>query len=233
MSDYPVILYIETSTEVCSVAVSKGADIAGEIIVNEPKAHAKIISPIIEKILKQTSLTISSIDAVAVSEGPGSYTGLRVGVSMAKGLCYGAGKPLISVGTLDIIAGIAAGTCNKNGEVFKIAPMIDARRMEVYTATFNSDGKRESDVEALVVEPDSFNGILEGGKVLFCGNGANKVSNVIVHQNAVFSDINASAGGMLTPALEKFHNSDFADVAYFEPFYLKDFIAGVSKKSLL
>lgn len=232
MKKSPVLLFIETSTEVCSVALSKGSELVNEIVVKEPKAHARLIAPMVESVLKKSGIDISATDAVVVSEGPGSYTGLRVGVSIAKGLCYGSGKPLIAVGSLDLLANIASKQYSQESSLYRIISMIDARRMEVYTAIYDRDAARISPVEAIIIDENSFRDTLDQGLTLFCGDGVEKVRGIVNHHNALFTDINASAGGMLAPALVKFHESKFEDVAYFEPFYLKDFVAGISKKSL-
>ena len=227
------LLLIETSTLVCSVAVSKGESILSERVVKEPKAHARIIPQLLKEALTESGIGINDCRAVCVSSGPGSYTGLRVGVSFAKGLCYGLSKPLISVGSLELLAHCAieskefdVNNCNY------IIPMIDARRMEVYTAVFTNSGDRISPVEAHVIEQTSFSKELEEGAVLFCGNGAQKAITMITHPNAYFLPLDSTAKGMLNPALKKLINKEFENLAYFEPFYLKDFIAGISKKRL-
>lgn len=263
----PSILLIETSTEVCSVALCLGDTLIDEIISREPRAHAGIISIITQELLDKNKISLEMCDAIAVSEGPGSYTGLRVGVSFAKGLCYGASKPLIGVGSLDLLASLA---CSKiiantsstttisseeklvsdniitkekpdaNNIITKeklasamIVPMIDARRMEVYTASYSIKGERITPVEALVIDHESFSEQLEKGVVVFCGDGSPKVSDIIKHPNAVFLSIEALAQGMIPSAIEKYSKKEFEDVAYFEPFYLKEFIAGISKKNPL
>lgn len=244
----PTILLIETSTEVCSVALSVGDSLVDQIISREPRAHTSIISVITEELLSKNSVSLEMCDAIAVSEGPGSYTGLRVGVSFAKGLCFGASKPLISVGSLTLLATLASTeiindkaktNSKKNIDKITIVPMIDARRMEVYTASYSlteekeSPIKAQSSVQALVIDSNSFSSELQQGQLFFCGDGAQKVSKVITHPNARFINIEALAKGMIATAVEKFHKKEFEDVAYFEPFYLKEFIAGVSKKNLL
>ncbi len=235
MANSPVLLSIETSTELCSVAISQGTEVIKESVVNQPKAHAKILAPMIDEILKISGIPLEECDAVVVSSGPGSYTGLRVGVSTAKGLCYGAKKPLISVGSLDILANLAVIEHNKNTDLIprNIIAMIDARRMEVYSAIYSADGERLSAVEAVIIDEKSYHDTLESGLTLFCGDGALKVMDVIKHPNAQYMGINASAGGMVAPALIKFEEREFEDVAYFQPFYLKEFVAGISKKSII
>ena len=231
----PIPLFIETSTEVCSIAISSGDKIVGSKVEREPKSHARIAAPLVNTLLKELQIEMSNIDAVVVSEGPGSYTGLRVGVSLAKGLCYGASKPLIAVGSLDLLANLAleeirAKVLNETEREFLIAPMIDARRMEVYTSLYNSDNERLESVKALIVDENSFKNNLEKGLLFFCGDGSSKVRDVIKHTNAKFIEIESLAQGMLANALKKFQNKEFEDIAYFEPFYLKDFIAGTPKK---
>jgi len=251
------LIFIETSTLVCSVAVSKGESLLSERVVKEPKAHAKIIPQLLKEVLSESKIGIDDCRAVCVSSGPGSYTGLRVGVSFAKGLCYGSDKPLISVGSLELLVYCAIDTIHtvSSEEIDKkkrqtdigqltaeksivldidsykyIIPMIDARRMEVYTAIFTNSAEQISPVEAHIIEQNSFSKELERGGVLFCGNGVQKASQIIAHPNAHFLPLDSISSGMLRPALKKLINEKFEDLAYFEPFYLKDFIAGVSTK---
>ena len=185
-------LLIETATESCSVALSKDKETIAEIYINEPKAHATLLARYIKDILSENGLTVQDCDAIAVSEGPGSYTGLRVGVSCAKGLCYGADKPLIGVGTLAAIAQCAIDNPTitvlveeqmksverNNGTRLPllIVPMIDARRMVVYTALFNDKGEQLTATEAKILDETSFAQELESSIVLFTGNGAEKFS---------------------------------------------------------
>jgi len=228
----PYLLLIETSTEVCSVALSAGESIISYRVIKEAKSHARVIAPIINEVLAEGGLTINECDAVVVSEGPGSYTGLRVGVSIAKGLCYGANKPLIAVSSLELLARLAA----RDGDVSPesvIVSMIDARRMEVYAAKFDSSCNPISPVEAVILDELSFSSELSKGPVLFAGDGARKFMSVVNNPNARFALVDADARGMSTSALRKYLLGDFVDVAYFEPFYLKDFVAGITKKRLL
>ncbi|MFA6770356.1 MAG: tRNA (adenosine(37)-N6)-threonylcarbamoyltransferase complex dimerization subunit type 1 TsaB [Bacteroidales bacterium] len=230
----PTTLLIETSTEVCSVALSLGSSLIGQKISRIPRAHTAIISVITQELLEESKISLAMCDAIVVSKGPGSYTGLRVGVSFAKGLCFGTSKPLIAVGSLTLLATLASTTIDlSNIKPSIIVPMIDARRMEVYTASYSPTGEKLTPVEALIVDSQSFSSQLEQGVVLFCGDGSSKVSKIIKHPNARFVNIEALAQGMIPQAVEKYHKGKFEDVAYFEPFYLKDFIAGVSKKNPL
>ena len=182
--------------------------------------------------LKENGISIADCDAVCVSMGPGSYTGLRVGVSTAKGLCFGSGKPLMAVGTLNTLVAqaIAEGLVPEGCRY--IIPMIDARRMEVYTAVFTPDCQQITETEPVIVGENSFASQLEEGKVLFIGDGAGKCADVIKHPNASFVQCWPKSDAMLMPALEEYKEKRFKDVAYFEPFYLKEFVATVSKKKM-
>ena len=228
------ILLIETATDSCSVALSRNSEIISEKFINEPKAHASVIGGYVTDILAENSISMADCSAVAVSKGPGSYTGLRVGVSIAKGLCYGAGKPLISVCTLATIAQMALDNNLYTGEGdFTIIPMIDARRMEVYTANFNSKGEQLTPVEARILDENSYAEELAAGPVLFTGNGAEKFKPLVEsNPNAFFAPQQPHANGMRVIAAAKLDAQDFEDSAYFEPFYLKDFVAGKPKKLL-
>ena len=221
-----MILCIETSTAVLSVALARDGAVVCERVCTEPRSQAALTAPLVKEVLSDAGITAGACDAVCVSAGPGSYTGLRVGVSTAKGLAFGAGIPLLSMGTLDIlVAGV------EETHAF-IVPMIDARRMEVYTAVYSAGGDRLTEVEARVIGPDAFAEYLEQGEVLFVGDGALKCQEVITHPNARFREAFPLARHMARRAQEDFEAGKFQDVAYFEPFYLKDFIATVSKKNL-
>ena len=228
------VLLIETATDSCSVALSKNSEIISEKFINEPKAHASVIGGYVTDILAENSIAMADCSAVAVSKGPGSYTGLRVGVSIAKGLCYGAGKPLISVCTLATIAQMALDNNLYTGEGdFTIIPMIDARRMEVYTANFSSKGEQLTPVEAKILDENSYAAELAAGPVLFTGNGAEKFKELVGNNpNAYFAPQAPHATGMRVIASAKLEAGEFENNAYFEPFYLKDFVAGKPKKLL-
>ena len=226
------ILMIETSTECCSVALSEGPRIVARRIDETPRMQSSMLAPYIVEVLQEAGLTASDLDAVAVSEGPGSYTGLRVGVSTAKGICFGAGIPLIGVDTLQILACQAEKT-GQSGPDDRIIAMLDARRMEVYAATFDTEGRKLSDTAAVILDNDSYHTELEAGRVLFIGTGVEKFQAVCQHPNARFQSCFPLAPAMLQPALAALQKKEFKDVAYFEPFYLKDFVAGVSKHAIL
>ena len=226
------LILIETSTALCSVALAENGSIISYRESSAPKAHASLTAVFIDEMLKEQGLSIADCDAVCVSMGPGSYTGLRVGVSTAKGLCFGSGKPLLAVGTLNTLVEQA------QDEYKYIIPMIDARRMEVYTAVFEIAGQTGNDVCQItetapaIIDENSFVEYLEQGACLFIGDGAGKCENVIKHPNAHFCQCWPKASAMLNPAMDAYKEKRFEDVAYFEPFYLKEFVATVSKKKL-
>ncbi len=215
------ILNIETSTTNCSVSLSK----EGETLVlkedySSNYSHAERLHSYIDDVLKEANLKPVDIDAIAVSKGPGSYTGLRIGVSTAKGLCYALAKPLISVPTLDALAHQVVATEGL------IITMLDARRMEVYSAIFNATYKQVRETQAQILDENSFNDYLEKEKVYFIGNGVEKTKALIAHENAIYIEGKLpSANELSVLAYEKYRINDFEDVAYFEPYYLKDFIA--------
>ena len=224
------ILLLETSTSTLSVALSADGKVIAERVCTEPRQQASLAAPLVKEVLDDAGLSVADCDAVCVSKGPGSYTGLRVGVSTAKGLCFGAGIPLLSVGTLEILANSVILSEAKNLKY--IIPMIDARRTEVYTAVFSPEGKPLTEVEAKVIGPDSFAGELAEGPVLFIGDGALKCREVLTSPNAFFQEADPLASAMAPLAEAAWQEKRFEDLAYFEPFYLKDFIATVSRKKL-
>ena len=218
-----LILNIETATKNCSVSLAVNAKIITvKQEMNENYSHAEKLNVFITELFQNNKHSIKDLDAVAVSKGPGSYTGLRIGVSTAKGLCYALGIPFISVSTLKAMAfGMA-----KKEDSDLYCPMIDARRMEVYNAFFNAENKEIRGVQADIINEKSYQKELEKS-VLFFGDGAEKCKAIIRHKNAKFLDgIYPTSKDMLSLVLQKYKNKDFEDVAYFEPFYLKDFIAG-------
>ena len=231
------IILIETSTELCSTAMASEGKIISYRESDRPRTHASLTAVFIDEMLRETGLKVQDCAAVCVSMGPGSYTGLRVGVSTAKGLCFGAGIPLLATGTLDALVwqGIT-------GEYFRnsqgdpdfryIIPMIDARRMEVYTAVFSPDGKQLTETEAKIVDGSSFADQLAAGHVLFIGDAADKCRTVITNPNAHFIQCCPKASSMLVPAMAEYKEKRFRDVAYFEPFYLKNFVATASRRKL-
>lgn len=247
------ILLIETSTALCSVALAVDGGIAASRESDQPRSHAAMTAPFIKELLDSCGLFASDLDAVCVSAGPGSYTGLRVGVSTAKGICFAAGVPLLSVGTLEVLVSQArAGGLIPEGCRYVI-PLLDARRMEVYTAVFTPDGRQLTETRPQVIEslsqvigtrqpsspadpaagtPIAVADLLAEGPVLFIGDGASKCREVLAHPNAYFSQCCPKASAMLRPAFAAWDARRFEDTAYFEPFYLKDFIATVPRKKL-
>jgi tRNA threonylcarbamoyladenosine biosynthesis protein TsaB len=221
-----LILQIETATTACSVALVQYGDVLAVKELNERNIHAEVITVFIEEVFTNANKTYQDLDAVAVSSGPGSYTGLRIGVSTAKGLCFGLDKPLIAVETLQAMAdGMAAQITDED---LLLCPMIDARRMEVYTALFDSKGNRVQPTSAEIIDEGSFAELLKERKILFFGDGAAKCEAVLSqYSNASFNTafIN-SAVNLTNRAAQLFNRQQFEDVAYYEPYYLKDFIAG-------
>jgi tRNA threonylcarbamoyladenosine biosynthesis protein TsaB len=223
------ILSIETSTSVCSVAVHLEGVLVSLFEINESGAHAEQLMGLIENVLDGAGISYSKLDAIAVSEGPGSYTGLRIGVSTAKGLAFGLNKPLIAVNTLQALASASPAA---PGDL--VIPVLDARRMEVYREVFNGEGISVNKLRAEVLAEDSFQNFLEKGKVYFLGDAVEKLKSVIRNPNAVFlEDLTVSAKHMGLISYEKFLRAEFADIAYFVPNYLKEFKALQSKKNPL
>lgn len=226
-----LILQIETATQTCSVALAQNGEVLNIIEKTDRNIHASSITLFIEELLRLSSKTMADLDAIAVSMGPGSYTGLRIGVSTAKGLCYALDIPLIAVNTLE---SMASGFKSKYFSVQPhtlFCPMIDARRMEVYCSVFDHKLNTLLPTEAKIVDENSFTDILEKYVIYFFGDGAAKCGVYLgLHLNArIIDDFENSAKYLTLPALQKFENKDFVDVAYFEPLYLKDFIAGIKK----
>lgn len=222
-----LILSIESATKNCSVTLAKDGEVlAIRELWEEKFSHAEKMHSFVLEVMSSTDYELSDLEAVAVSKGPGSYTGLRIGVSTAKGLCYALDRPLISVPTLESLS--RQVNCTEDS---MIVPLLDARRMEVYSAVFDHDHKQVRETRAEVIGPESFSEYLERGKVCFLGDGARKTREVIQHPNAVFTDLRyPSSREMATLAETRFQRQEFEDLAYFEPYYLKDFIAGKPKR---
>ena len=226
-----LILFIETATPVCSVALAKDNQILGIKESTKKNSHSEVVTVFVEELMKEYDLSFSDLDAVAVSKGPGSYTGLRIGVSTAKGLCYALDIPLISVNTLQSLAYGAIIKFSQQSELpLLFCPMIDARRMEVYCALYDSNNKKIRETKAEIIDENSFQSFLKSNRIVFFGDGADKCRDIIQDPNAEFmNDVHPSAKNMMNLAFGKFKKQQFEDVAYFEPFYLKDFIAGIPK----
>lgn len=218
------ILCIETSTEICSVALSKDNQLLSIKEESMENSHAEHLMLFIDDVLKEADISINQISAVCFSEGPGSYTGLRIGLSTAKGLCYALKVPLIMLKTLQ---SMAWGARKLFPEVSLFCPMIDARRMEVYSAIYDNDLQIIEPIQNKIINADTFNGLLGNQVVVFCGNGVDKSKEILSsYPNSRFSNSKTSAAFMIELAFQKFQNQEFADIAYSEPFYLKEFIAG-------
>ena len=234
-----LILNLDTSTHICSVALALDGELLDLKESQEDKSHASLLAVFIKDILEENDKAIADLDAIAVSKGPGSYTGLRIGVSTAKGLAFASGIPLISVDTLlSLSTGVfrdnhILSTRAPSKEAFCLCPMIDARRMEVYTAVFLPSGDMIEPVAAKIIEKDSFKDILDQYQMIFFGNGAEKCRALIQHPNATFLEgIETSAKYMVSLAESSWQLKRFEDVAYFEPYYLKDFVATIPKNKV-
>jgi len=224
------ILLIETSTAQLSTALAEDGSVTAFRVCDEPRMQSSLTAPYVKEVLGD--LSVKDMDAVCVGKGPGSYTGLRVGVSTAKGLCFGAGIPLLSAGTLDILVQEAHRLGAVPDGCRYIVPMVDARRMEVYAAVFTPDGRQLTETKPVIVDADSFSRELAKGPVLFIGDGALKCRAAITSADATFVEAFPSAMAMAPLAEAAYAEKRFEDVAYFEPFYLKDFVATVSRKKL-
>jgi len=223
------LLCIETATEICSVALLQDDKLIALRENHEGNAHASQITLLIEAVMKDANIELKNLDAIAVSKGPGSYTGLRVGVSTAKGLCYALDIPLIAINTLESLAHEIIK--NNNIQKANFCAMLDARRMEVYCAVFDNQMNSIKKTEAKIIDENSFADLLEISKVYFFGNGSVKCKNIFTHPNAKFiDDIKCSAINMNGIAQKLFLEKQFEDVAYFEPFYLKDFVGTIPNK---
>lgn len=230
-----LILCIETATSVCSVSLSEDGKVISFREINEHKAHASEITVFVEDVLKESNVSIKNLDAVAVSKGPGSYTGLRIGVSATKGICYGLEIPLISVDTL---YSMAMGFSefhndfiqNLYSENILLCPMIDAMRMEVYNQLVDLKQQTIRKTQAEIIDENSFSEYFKTHKVIFFGSGADKCKDIIINEKAYFfPSFQNSAKFLAKIAFQKFQSQQFENTAYFEPFYLKDFVAKVKQ----
>ena len=233
-----LILCIETGTDICSAGLASNGDIIA-LREESGRNHAGKLAVFAAELLKESGLDPQQLDAVAFAMGPGSYTGLRIGSSFAKGLCYSLGIPLIAIDSLLSMAVIARRKYEQgvlkadNWNTAYLCPMIDARRMEVYTSVFDTSLNRLSDVSAEIVTEHSFENFLNGDKEFFIfGSGAEKCCTVLPQGNVKFAEVSPSAAGLARIAEEKLAAGEIADTAYFEPAYLKDFVVTESKKKL-
>jgi tRNA threonylcarbamoyladenosine biosynthesis protein TsaB len=232
------ILNIETATPLCSVALAIDGQVIAERETFEEKSHSARLTVFIEEILKEQGLQIRDLQAIAIGKGPGSYTGLRIGVSTAKGLCYGTDIPLIAIGTLRIMTHYAKEVCaNKSisltDENILFCPMIDARRMEVFSCLYKVSGEETESISAKIIEDNTYTAHLLTSQVFFFGTGMEKCRPLLSHPNAFFLDeIYPHASSLASLSEEKYKKKQFENLAYFEPFYLKEFIATIPKKGL-
>jgi len=222
----PSILCIETSTTVCSVAIGNENGIIAHKEVNAGFTHAENLHVFIDEVIKDSGLTRQDIDAISVGKGPGSYTGLRIGVSAAKGITYALNIPLISMNTLMNLC-VGAKKQIQDSEII-LCPMLDARRMEVYTALFNQQLNELASTNALIITSESLNELSSKGNIVLFGDGANKCAELIKENSKIslLENIMPSAINMIEYSIEQYNKKQFEDVAYFEPFYLKEFFTG-------
>ena len=224
-----MILCLETSTSVCSVALNESCCTLALRESEKQNAHSEKITTFIKEVMDTAGIDYPQLDAVAVSKGPGSYTGLRIGVSTAKGICYAADVPLMAIDTLEAMAyGMKEKLGSQIGKNDLLIPMIDARRMEVYAAIFDANLNKIEDTAALIIDENSFADLRKEHHIWLFGDGAPKLCNVFENQPniSIIDGFKPSAAYMRPLAERALLNKDFVDVAYFEPFYLKDFIAG-------
>ncbi len=231
-----LILCIETGTDICSAGIARDGELISLRESDEGRDHARKIGLFVDELLRETAIQPDELDAVAVGKGPGSYTGLRIGVSFAKGLCYGLQIPLIGIGSLDALVEVAredfeAGIIDvENWESATLCPMVDARRMEVYSQLFNTRGEDLSEVSAVVVDEQSYAENRGNAPFVIFGNGAAKCADILA--DATLINIAPSARGLARLAQRALDEGRTEDIAYFEPFYLKDFVVTTSKKRL-
>lgn len=220
-----LILNIDTTSETAIVNIAKDGVVLFEEVNQEQRDHAAFLHPAIQLLLKKTGVVLKAMDAIAVSYGPGSYTGIRVGVATAKGLCYASGKPLITLNELEILATDVINKSNVESALY--CPMIDARRMEVFTAVYDKNFTERMPFSALILDSDSFHNFLEENKILFFGSGVMKWQNVCTHKNALYPDIINKGLAIAFLSYKKFQKTDFASLVYAVPLYIKEFHTGM------
>jgi tRNA threonylcarbamoyladenosine biosynthesis protein TsaB len=218
-----LILNIDTATELASVCLADNERLLSYRENEQQKEHASFVHLAIKQIMEETSKELSEVDAIAVTSGPGSYTGLRVGLATAKGLCFALNKPLITVGTLEVMTQAAITGVDEKGWEVLYCPMLDARRMEVFTAIFNAKLEAVLPPQALVLNEESFKEFAAEKKIVFFGNGSNKLEKIVSYNKAIFAEVKANAKDLNVLAQKAFIQGDFANVAYSAPNYLKEF----------
>ena len=223
-----VILNIDTATDIAHISLSKAGVILDSLTNKDQKDNVSFLQPAIQKLLKNNFISIQELDAIALSAGPGSYTGLRVGMASAKGLCFALQKPLITISSLEIIAyaAILVAPLPTDSTEVLFCPMIDARRMEVFTALYSQQLETLLEPQAVIIEQDSFAKYLIGNKIFFVGNGAAKWELICKNKNALFPSNVSNPLAMNKLSFKKYENNDFTDIAYSEPSYLKEFFEG-------
>ncbi|MEN0003803.1 MAG: tRNA (adenosine(37)-N6)-threonylcarbamoyltransferase complex dimerization subunit type 1 TsaB [Bacteroidota bacterium] len=220
MSTSPNILLLETATDICSVGISQQGKLLSEVTADAPFVHGEQLTLQIQECCEAAKLTLTDLDAIALSAGPGSYTALRIGTATAKGICYALQKPLLAVDTLHAIALATIATHPQPNAIY--IPMIDARRMEVYTAYYDGDGSTIEPVHAAIINEESFNELLQTGKsLLLSGNGAEKCQSILPQQDIFYESIRCAARNLIPIAMQKWEQQHFESLAYFEPTYLK------------
>lgn len=229
------ILHLETATKVCSVAIAKDGVLISLKETTVANSHSSLITSFVDDVIKSAGIKLNDLKAVCISKGPGSYTGLRIGVSTAKGFCYALNIPLIAVNTLQSMANLyAMNNADLLNDKTFFCPMIDARRMEVFTALFNHNVNFVNETSAKIIDGESFKKELSAYKIIFFGDGAEKCRQSLSHNpNAIFdNEFAVSARGMISVAWEKYRAKNFENLAYFEPYYLKDFLATIPRKMI-
>ncbi len=225
-----LILQIDTATEHASICLSRNGNSIHSLVSTDQKNHGSFLQPAIQEIIKKAGIKLSQLDAIAVTVGPGSYTGLRVGLASAKGLCYALEKPLITINTLQLIAVAAIQENRVQVSDFWYAPMIDARRMEVFTAIYDATLTTIEAPSAKILDETSFLSILSNKSLMFCGSGSKKFQAICTHKNALFTQVQHQASDMSTLAFNALEAKSFVNLAYCEPFYLKSFYSVPPKK---
>lgn len=225
------ILSIDTSTKACSVAIHNDGVLVASRFLLEDKSHSVKLLSLVQEVLKESKMALKDLSGIAISKGPGSYTGLRIGVSTVKGLCYAADLPLLSVGSLELMANGVKKTVSEDA---LLCPMIDARRMEVYCTVYDTDLNIVNPIEAKIIDETSFANELRDQSIYFFGDGSAKCKETFRnHSKAKFvDDIHPNAEWMGDLVFDKYKKAEFEDLAYFEPYYLKDFVATIPRKLL-
>jgi tRNA threonylcarbamoyladenosine biosynthesis protein TsaB len=226
----PLILHIDTATEYASICLTQGERILGMRISPDQKQHGAFVQPTIQALMQENDLELTALNAIAVTEGPGSYTGLRVSMASAKGLCYALDKPLICISTLKVMALAAQMKHGKDYPQAMYCPLIDARRMEVFTALFDGQLESIATPSAMILDNGSFNELIDNQFIVFSGTGASKFQAVLTHPNALFSAVQHDASHLAILAIQAFKQAAFANLAYAEPYYLKAFYSAPAKK---